>query len=283
MNNITIDVLLGRKVFGGASIVILILKRLSPIFVMWLCMLQTQYTLAQEKTIYDVQDLKLDETTADGIISFQKIVPHLTGVAKLRKHVLDNQELYPMEQKAIETSRNKKHEAHKRWERYMRKLPVYVYLVDDMQNYIKVTTSISERLTVCKKFNDQLLLKIENKNNYPISAEIELDAGNLVNFPKTGASIEKKFNTQQKITFNYIANGRATFSLPANSKLAVNIPIVYSCDGKKGTTLTKELNNQILINHKINLVGYIYNEQEKELYRITSIPVTTSSIKLTYL
>ncbi|WP_298425476.1 hypothetical protein [uncultured Kordia sp.] len=282
MNNTTFDVLLRSKVSNSASIVILILKRLSPAFVMWLCILQSQNSFAQEKTIYDVQDLKLDETTADGIISFQKIVPHLTGVAKLRKHVYENQELYPMEQKAIETSRDKKHEAHKRWERYMRKLPVSVYLVDDMQNYITVTTSISDRLTVCEKFNDQLALKIENKNDYPISAEIELDAGQLVNFPKASNEVEKIFNKKQKIAFNYIGNGRATFSLPANSKLTVNLPIVYSCDGKKGKTI-KQLNNQILINHKINLVGYIYNEEKKELYRVTSIPVTTSSIKLIYL
>lgn len=245
-------------------------------------MLHTQNTLAQEKTIYDVQDLKLDETTADGIISFQKIVPHLLGVAKLRKHVYDNQELYPMEQKAIETSRNKKHEAHKRWERYMRKLPVYVYLVKDMQNYITVTTSISNQLTICKKFNDELTLNIENKNNYPISAEIELDAGSIVNFPKTDDAVEKIFNQKLKVAFNYIGNGRATFSLPAKTKIAVKIPIVYSCDGKNGKTF-KELNNQILINHKVNLVGYIYNEEKKELYRVTSIPVTTSRIKLRYL
>lgn len=282
MNNITIDVLLRRKLSTSTSIVTHIFKRFSPILVMWLLMLHTQNTLAQEKTIYDVQDLKLDETTADGIISFQKIVPHLMGVTKLRKHVYDNQELYPMEQKAIETSRDKKHEAHKRWERYMRKLPVYVYLVKDIQNYITVTTSISNQLTICKKFNDELTLHIENKNDYPISAEIELDAGSIVNFPKTDDEVEKIFNQKLKVAFNYIGNGRATFSLPAKTKIAVKIPIVYSCDGKNGKTF-KELNNQILINHKVNLVGYIYNEEKKELYRVTSIPVTTSRIKLRYL
>ncbi|WP_156169086.1 hypothetical protein [Kordia jejudonensis] len=249
---------------------------------MWFFILHTQSTLAQEKTIYDVQDLKLNETTADGIISFQKIVPHLTGVAKLRKHVLDNPTLYPMEQKAIETSRDKKHEAHKRWERYMRKLPVQVYLVDDIQNYITVTTKISQQLTVCEKFNDELTLSIENKNEYPVSAEIELEAGKIINFPKSNDEIKKSINKKQKVAFNYISNGRATFSLPAKSKLAVKIPIVYSCDGRKGITL-KELNNQISINHKINLAGYVYNEEKKELYRITSIPVTTSRINLTYL
>jgi hypothetical protein len=282
MNNITVGALWRCKVSDGVSILIFILKKIFFILVMWLCMLHTQNTSAQEKTIYDVQNLKLDETTADGIISFQKIIPHLAGIQNLRKHVYDNQELYPMEQKAIETSRDKKHEAHKRWERYMRKLPVYVYQVNDMQKYIKVTTSITDGFTVCEKFNDKLTVNIENKNQYPISAEIELEAGNIVNFPKSNDDIEKIFNKNQKITFNYIGNGKATFSLPANSKLSVSIPVVYSCDGKKGKT-NKELNNQILINHKINLVGYIFNEEKKELYRITSIPVTTSSIKLTYL
>ncbi len=251
-------------------------------FALWLSMLHTQISYAQEKTVYDVQNLKLDETTADGVISFQKIVPHLMGIATLRRHVYENQELYPMEQKAIETSRDKKHEAHKRWERYMRKLPVYVYIVKDIQNYIEVTTEISNRFTVCQKFNDQLKVNIENKNEYPISAEIEFEAGNLVNFPKSDEEIKISFHKDQKITFNYIGNGRATFSLPAHSKVSATIPVVYTCDGKKGTT-AKTKNNQILINHKINLVGYIYNSEKKELYRITSFPVTTSSIKLAYL
>jgi hypothetical protein len=282
MNNITIDVLFRNKFSNRALIFIFIFKRVSLMLALWFFMLHTQISYAQEKTVYDVQNLMLDETTADGIISFQKIVPHLTGIAKLRRHVYENQELYPMEQKAIETSRDKKHEAHKRWERYMRKLPVYVYMVRDVQNYIQVTTEISNGFTVCQKFNDNLTVNIENKNEYPISAEIEFEAGNLVNFPKSGEEIKITFNKNQKITFNYIGNGRATFSLPAKSKVSAIIPVVYTCDGKNGKT-NKTENNQISINHKINLVGYIYNSEKKELYRITSFPITTSKIKLAYL
>jgi len=282
MNNITFDVLFRRSVSNSSSIITFIYKRVSPLLTLWFFILQTQVVCAQEKTVYDVQNLKLDETTADGIISFQKIVPHLMGIAELRRHVYENQELYPMEQKAIETSRDKKHEAHKRWERYMRKLPVYVYLAKDIQDYIQVTTKISNSITVCQKFNDNLIVSIENKNAYPISAEIEFETGSLVNFPKSAEEIKVSFHKDQKITFNYIGNGRATFSLPAHSKVSATLPIVYTCDGKKGNT-TKTKNNQILINHKINLVGYIYNSEKKELYRITSFPVTTSSIKLGYL
>jgi hypothetical protein len=280
MNYITIDVLLRSKFLN--SDLIFIIKKTSSLFVLYLFILHTAVTSAQEKNVYDVQNLKLDETTADGIISFQNIVPHLTGVAKLRRHVYENQELYPMEQKAIETSRDKKHEAHKRWERYMRKLPVYVYIAKDLQNYIKVTTSISDHFTVCKKFNDKLFVEIENKNDYPISAEIELEAGNIINFPKSKDEVKVTYNKDQKITFNYIGSGRATFSLPPNSKVSATIPVVYSCNGQKGKT-TKTENNQISINHKINLVGYIYDSEKKELYRITSFPITTSKIKLAYL
>ncbi|WP_298519338.1 hypothetical protein [uncultured Kordia sp.] len=282
MNNITIDVLLRPQISTSTSYILCISKRLSFIFVLWYSMLQAQTSNAQEKTVYDVQNLKLDETTADGLISFEKIVPHLTGIAKLRRHVLENQELYPMEQKAIETSRDKKHEAHKRWERYMRKLPVYVYIAKDMQKYITVSTTISDNFTVCEKFSDKLFVKIENNNNYPISAEIELQAGNLVNFPKSQNDIQYTSSDTKKITFNYIGNGRATFSMPAKSQINATIPVVYSCDGQKGIT-NKTENNQILIKHKINLVGYIYNSEKKELYRITSFPIATSTIKLAYL
>jgi hypothetical protein len=282
MTNITIDVMMRSNRSIIASFVTSMPKNLLCIFILWLCTLQNQLLNAQEKTIYDVQNLKLDEYAADGLITFDKLIPHLSGITKLRQHVYENPELYPMEQKAIETSRDKKHEAHKRWERYMRKLPVYVYIVKDMQDYISVSTSITKSFTVCKKFTDELSVKIENKNDYPISAEIELEAGNLVNFPKSKNNVTHTASDAQKITFNYIGNGRATFSMPPKSQINATIPVVYSCDGQGGRT-NKTENNQILINHKINLVGHIYNNEKKELYRITSFPITTATIKLAYL
>lgn len=282
MNNITINVLLSKQYSAGASSILCIAQKILLMSVLWMCTLQTQLLHAQEKTVYEVQNLKLDETTADKVISFKKIVPHLMGIAKLREHVFQNQNLYPMEQKAIETSRDKRHEAHKRWERYMRKLPVYVYIANDIQDYISVTTTITDNFTVCKKFNDKLYMKIENKNDYPVSAEIELEAGNLVNFPKSKKDIQFTSSDSQKITFNYIGNGRATFSMPPKTTIDAVIPVVYSCDGRNGMT-NKTENNQILIKHKINLVGYIFNNIKKELYRVTSFPVTTSKIKLAYL
>lgn len=282
MNSITIDVLLRMINSTDISSILCISRKIPCILVLWICTLQTQLVHAQEKTVYDVQNLKLDESTADALISFKEIIPYLTGVAKLRQHVLENQELYPMEKKAIETSRDKKHEAHKRWERYMRKLPVYVFIAKDMQEYITVSTTISKKLTVCQKFNDELHVKIENKNSDPISAEIELDAGNLVNFPKSKGDVKFTLSDAEKMTFNYIGNGRATFSMPPKSQINAVIPVVYSCDGRNGVT-NKTTNNQILIKHKINLVGYIYNNEKKELYRVTSFPVTTATIKLAYL
>ncbi|MEM6687015.1 MAG: hypothetical protein AAF617_14635 [Bacteroidota bacterium] len=284
MTNITLDVPLKPRVSKCMSAISNIFNRSFSLFVLWIGMLflLPQTTSAQEKSVYDVQNLKLDETNADGLISFAELIPHLTGIAKLRQHVFDNQELYPMEQKAVETSRNKKHEAHKRWERYMRKLPVYLYVVKDIQDYIPVTTTITKSFTVCQKFKDNLSLKIENINEYPVSAEIELEAGSLVNFPKSNKKIQFTSSDSKKITFNYIGNGRATFSMPPKSSINAVIPIVYSCDGQNGVT-NKTDNNQILINHKINLVGYIYNNEKKELYRITSFPVTTARIKLAYL
>ena len=104
------------------------------------------------RTIYDTQNLKLDENSSDKVVSFKVIQPFLNGIADLRQHVLENQKDYPMEQKAIETSRDKKHEAHKRWERYMRKLPVYVYMVNDINDFIAVETQLSKRCVSLKNF-----------------------------------------------------------------------------------------------------------------------------------
>ncbi len=63
----------------------------------------------QDKTIYQTQTLKLDEYAVDNVISFSELLPHLDGIANLRQHVLENLEDYPMEQSAIESSRDKEH------------------------------------------------------------------------------------------------------------------------------------------------------------------------------
>ena len=93
---------------------------------------------------------------------------------------------------------------------------------------------------------------------------------------------EKISTIKQGVAFNYIGNGEATFNLPRKSKLAVNDSITYSCDGQKEKQLRK-INNRISINHKINLVGYFYNEEKKELCTITSDPVIASNYNLIYL
>ncbi|MEE9409010.1 MAG: hypothetical protein V3V28_13155 [Polaribacter sp.] len=231
-----------------------------------------------QRSIYDVQTLKLDKSTSDKIVSFKTIKPFLNGIADLRQHVLENREDYPMEQKAIETSRDKKHEAHKRWERYMRKLPVLVYMVNDMNDFISVETKLSKEITICKKFKDDLFIKVKNKNNYRINAELELLPNPLINYPYNNREVVLLSKTATDSFFNYINAGRATFSLPANAEIYIKIPVIYNCDGKKGKTYN--LKNKVEIVHKINLSGYVFNKNKEELYRVTSKNITTSSINI---
>lgn len=235
----------------------------------------------QDKTIYQTQTLKLDEYAVDNVISFSELLRHLDGIANLRQHVLENLEDYPMEQSAIESSRDKEHEAHKRWERYMRKLPVYVCLVDDMNDYIIVDTQISETIEVCKQYTDVLTLQIKNVNNYMINGEIELQHNSFVNFPKDKEDINLLSTSDQDAIFNYISNGLGTFSLPSNSQISISIPITYNCNGNE-KDINAINNEKVNISHKIILGGYIFNKEEEVLYRVTSNVITTSSIKLTY-
>ncbi len=232
---------------------------------------------SQHRTIYDVQTLKLDESSIDNVISFKEILPHLNGIADLRDYVLKHREEFPMEQKAIETSRDKKHEAHKRWERYMRKLPVLVLMANDINDYITVETTISKNITICKNFTDVLYVKIKNKNNFRINAEVEFEQNKLINFPKNKNSISLLSEKKDNVFYNYISNGNSTFSLPPNTEIHVKIPIVYNCNGKSGDS---KKNNKIEIKHKINLGGYIYNKFKKELYRVTSKKIKTSTINI---
>jgi len=230
------------------------------------------------RTIYDTQNLKLDKKSSDKIVSFKVIQPFLNGIADLRQDVLDNLENYPMEQKAIETSRDKKHEAHKRWERYMRKLPVYIYMVNDMNDFIIIETQLSKKITICKKFNDEIIIKVKNKNNYRINGELELLPNSLINYPYNNKEVNQLSKTHSESFFNYINAGRATFSLPANSEIEIKMPIVYNCDGKNGKTYN--LKNKIEIEHKINLSGYLFNKNKKELYRVTSTNMVSSTINI---
>ncbi|ARV14522.1 hypothetical protein [Polaribacter sp. SA4-12] len=236
-------------------------------------------TYAQNnRTIYDVQTLKLDKSTSDKLVSFKVIQPFLNSIADLRQHVLENLEDYPMEQKAIETSRDKKHEAHKRWERYMRKLPVYVYMVNDINDFISVETQLNKKITICKKFNDEIIIKVKNKNNYRINGELELLPNSLINYPYNDREVIQLSKTHSESFFNYINAGRATFSLPANAEISIKMPIVYNCDGKNGETY--DLKDKVEIEHKINLSGYFFNKNKKELYRVTSTKMVSSIINI---
>jgi hypothetical protein len=230
------------------------------------------------KTIYDTQNLKLDKSTSDKIVSFKEMQPFLNSILELRQHVLENQEDYPMEQKAIETSRDKKHEAHKRWERYMRKLPVFVYMINDMNDFITVETKLTKEITICKIFNDEIIVKIKNKNNYRINGELELLPNPLINYPFNNRKVIQLSKTHSKSFFSYINAGRATFSLPANAEISIKMPIVYNCDGKNGKTYS--LNDEVKIEHKINLSGYLFNKNKEELYRVTSTKMVSSVINI---
>jgi hypothetical protein len=230
------------------------------------------------KTIYDVQTLKLDKSTSDKIVSFKEMQPFLNSILELRQHVLENQEDYPMEQKAIETSRDKKHEAHKRWERYMRKLPVLVYMVNDMNEFIEVETQLTNKITICKIFNDEIIVKIKNKNRYRINGELELLPNPIINYPYNNRKVTQLSKTHSNSFFSYINAGRATFSLPANAEISIKMPIVYNCDGKNGKTYN--LKDKIKIEHKINLSGYLFNKNKEELYRVTSTKMVSSVINI---
>lgn len=266
-------------VFGGIHRFRLHTFTLFPIlFFVLFVTIESTYS-QNTRTIYDTQNLKLDESSSDKIVSFKVMQPFLNGIADLRQHVLENQEDYPMEQKAIETSRDKKHEAHKRWERYMRKLPVYVYMVNDMNNFISVETQLSKKITLCKKFNDEIIIKVKNKNNYRINGELELLPNPLINYPYNNREVINLSKTHSDSFFNYINAGRATFSLPANAEIEIKMPIVYNCDGKNGSTYN--LKNKIEIEHKINLSGYLFNKNKEELYRVTSTKMVSSTINIT--
>jgi len=78
MNNITINVLLRLPVSTSTSNILCIPKKLFFIFVLWFCMLQTQTSNAQEITVFDVQNLKINKVIFDGVIFFKKIVSHFT-------------------------------------------------------------------------------------------------------------------------------------------------------------------------------------------------------------
>jgi hypothetical protein len=267
------------KVFGGIHRFKL---HTSPQFIalFFVLFVTIESTYSQNtKTIYDTQNLKLDENSSDKLVSFKVIQPFLNGIADLRQHVLENQEDYPMEQKAIETSRDKKHEAHKRWERYMRKLPVFVYMVNDMNDFIAVETQLTKKMTVCKKFNDEIIVKVKNKNNYRINGELELLRNPLINYPYNNREVIQLSKTHSESFFSYIKSGRATFSLTDQSEISIKMPIVYNCDGKKGKTYN--LKDKVDIEHKINLSGYLFNKNKEELYRVTSTKMVSSVINIT--
>ncbi|MFK7750632.1 MAG: hypothetical protein AB8B65_19735 [Kordia sp.] len=87
MNNITLDAMLAPTVSSNESLTIFIPKKISLILVICLSMLYSQNTLAQEKNLYDAQNLKLEEAAAEGIIFFQEIISRPAEIQNFIDHV----------------------------------------------------------------------------------------------------------------------------------------------------------------------------------------------------
>lgn len=240
---------------------------------------------AQEKSIYDVETLKIEEHIYDSIVQFDFIEPHLNGIGWLRKHVEDNLEDFPMEEAAISSSRDKQHEAHKRWERYMRKLPVKVYKIEDIQKALEVKCSITETITVCKNFQDVMELTFENHSTQPLSFEFALSYNSFIQYPDDSENLDdailKVPSANDK--FNYVGNGRATITISPNQEIKVSLPVNYSCDGKGGELYkTSFPSNFVEINYDIKLNGYTYNKDKKELYMLATSNLDLIKLKLEY-
>ncbi len=243
------------------------------------------YSISQEKTIYDVETLKIDEAVYDSVVQFGHIEPHLNGIGWLRKHVEENMADYPMEEEAIATSRNKQHEAHKRWERYMRTLPVKIFKIEDIKSAIEIKCSIQEKVSVCQDFQSTMVLTFENHCSQPINFEFALDYNSFILYPSDQSGLEKVNYSQENSndSFNYVGDGRATISISPNQLITVSIPLNYSCDGKGGE-LYKSIfqDNLVQINCDLKLNGYTYNKEKKELYMLATSNIKLASLKLEY-
>lgn len=240
---------------------------------------------AQEKSIYDVQTLKIEEHTFDSIVNFNYIEPYLNGIAWLRQHVKENMEQFPMEEEAIATSRDQNHEAHKRWERYMRTLPVKILKISDLQTLLSIECKSKELVSICEDINDNWEISFENKSNQPLSFEFELGANRLLVYPDYGDHVEIMSSTDALCNehVNYIGNGRATIFIPPNSDVRIELPVVYSCDGKNGESFRSAYSDgHLSIEYKIKLTGYIYNHDEKELYLVATLFEQLKNIQLKF-
>jgi len=93
-------------------------------------------------------------------------------------------------------------------------------------------------------------------------------------FSKKRHSYLVKFFTKESVSRKQKVALRNQFLNKVNPSLLTEEKVTF-CHNRQNKEIFKELNNQILINHKINLVGYIYNKGKKKLYCIISFPVTT--------
>lgn len=236
-----------------------------------------------QKSVFDMQHLKLDSHAVDSQVEFSFLENHYNGMGWLRNDVSQNLANYPMAEADVLSSRDKEHEAHKRWERYMRKLPVYVHQVNDINKFLEVKVELPDQIKLCESFKDTVWISISNTSSIMLNSELELSQNPIIQWPKDNRSMAlEAWGLSPMEALNYGGNGRFTFSILPNSTIRIRVAVVYSCDGYGGDRILQSLTtNEIQMDYQLILSGYIYNREEQELYRCISGQLPLKSIKLT--
>lgn len=220
-------------------------------------------------SIYDVQNLLITESSIDSSVSYKFVGDNYLGQAELRNRIKSNPDSFPLEAEAKASSRDFEHEVHKRWERYMRKLPVKIVDVANFHKIIKVKASIKKGLET-DFTTDTLVLIFKNKKKYSIATELEISSPSKVVLPRYNSDVIFTCNKNDSDShFKIYTRGKAILNLKGKGALDVRIPILYSNDGiSEQKHFSASLDDFTL---DFLLTGYLYNEEEKTLYKITSL------------
>jgi hypothetical protein len=213
------------------------------------------------------------ETDISKKVDWKIFYPNYSGgMEKLQLEIKTNPSKFPLQE--LEDKSNFEPDAFRRWEYQMRKMPVKI--ISPNSNLLDVSFKIDDNITFCETTSFDLVIDIKNTsgsdlpNFYFIIKKIP---GAVINYRKLklprGVSFVRSSNT---FTFN------EGFKKDAVKK--INLTYNLGCDGRGGSPILKGKSKiHSKLNWKMNLIGYLLDYNNKELYKVIDFGNSSKTIQ----
>ena len=194
------------------------------------------------------------------------------GMEKLQLDIKKDPSEFPLQE--LEDKSKFEPDAFRRWEYQMRRMSATI--ISPSSNLLDVRFKTKENITFCETSSFELVIDIKNSSGF----DLPNFYFNIKELP--GAVINsKKIKLPKGISFVEKAN-TFTFNQGFSKNASTTITLSYSvgCDGHGGSPVLKGKSKiSSTLNWEINLIGYLLDYDNKELYKVIDFGNSPKTIK----